>query len=648
MNIAALPTGGSRSSVIERAIFHLRRNELAEASSLLAHALSRTPDDPAFLHLFGTVRRLEHRPAEAEGFYRRALAAGPAQPHVHRDLGKLLASLGRLDEATTELRQALRLKLDDADAHLCLAAALARQGQPDAAEASYREVLRLQPGHLVARLGLAEALCNRGQPGEAERILRQAPPTREPALAAALAHRLGITLKQQKKYAQALAMFDAAQSHQPDSPAVDFVRGETLQQMGQWEQAALSFRKVLAQRPGHANAAACLALISALTGDFAEAREWATKALARALVHGIAHIALALAEIEDGDFAAASERLREVLEDEAAPKAEGTAVAAGFAGDAFDRHHRYAEAFAVSRASKAMLREIWPAGDRRMTDIARELTNYLEKAERWKAGEDSNASADQPAGHVFLLGFLRSGTTLVETILATDPNVVHADEVDFLGEAARTFLMDAAGIARLATLSEAELAHWRAGYWHAVREAQFPVGKKIFVDKMPVDTFRLPLIARLFPTAKIVFAIRDPRDVVLSCFRRHFDPTIYSREFLRLEDCAGLYAAAMALADVCRKKLPLDILELRYEDIVDNFDSTIRALCDFTGVDWSETMRDFGRAAETIDLRSASARQVRRGLYSGAAGHWRNYREELAPVLPILAPWAARFGYPAE
>lgn len=650
MNIAALHTGDSRSMLIQRAVFHLRRNELAEANSLLAQALSRSPDDPAFLHLSGTVRRLEHRPEEAEGLYRRALATGPRQPHVHRDLGKLLASLGRLDEATAELREALRLKLDDADAHLCLAAALARQGRPEAAETSYREVLRLQPGHLVARLGLAEALCNRGRPDEAEWILRQAPATREPALAAALAHRLGITLKQQKKYTQALALFDAAQSYQPDSPAIDYVRGETLQQMGQWEQAGLSFRKVLAQRPGHANAAACLALISALTGDFAEAREWATKALARALVHGIARIALALAEIEAGDFAAASARLREVLEDEGAPKAEGTAVASGFAADAFDSHHRYAEAFAVSRASKAMLREVWPAqaGEQRMTDVAWELTNYLENAEPWSAGEDSNRSADQPASHVFLLGFLRSGTTLVETILATDPNVVHADEVDLLGEAARAFVMDKTGIARMAALSEDDLTQWRTSYWRTVREAQFATGGKVFVDKMPINTFRLPLIARLFPRAKIVFAIRDPRDVVLSCFRRHFDRTAYSMEFLQLEDCARLYASAMALADVCRKKLPLDILELRYESIIDDFDSTVGTLCDFTGVNWNETMRDFRRAADTIDLRSASARQVRRGLYAGAVGHWRNYREELAPVLPILALWVARFGYPAE
>jgi Flp pilus assembly protein TadD len=649
MKIAESPSA-DRTSTIARAASLLRRNELVEAGALLTQALAKTPDDPALLHILGSVRRLERQPAKAEELYRRSLAAAAAQPTVHRDLGKLLASLGRMDEAIAELRTAKRLKPDDDDANLCLAAALARRGDHAAAVTDYGEILRRQPGHIVARLGLAEALCNLGRAGEAERILREAPAIREPALAAVFAHRLGIALKQQKKYSQALALFEAAQVHKPDFPGVDFIRGETLQQMGLWEQAALSFRKVLARQPGHANAAGSLALISALSGDFVEAHEWGTKTLAHAPAHPVAHIALAITEIEAGDFPAAAQRLRDLLENPEAEQSEGTAIAAGFAADAFDRHGLYHNAFAVSRASKTMLRNLWPlpARGKRATDTAREITNYFEVSEPWTAGSDPGADAERPNGHVFVLGFLRSGTTLLETILATDSNVIHAHEIDFLGAAARQFLMDGAGLDRLAAQSDEEIAAWRERYWMAVRAANFAVDGKIFVDKMPINTFRLPLIARLFPSAKIILTIRDPRDVVLSCFRHHFDPTPYSMEFLRLEDCARLYAASMALADVCRRKLPLDILELRYEDLIGDFAATAHELCRFSGITWNDTMRDFRQAAETIDLRSASARQVRRGLYTDAVGHWRHYREELAPVMPILAPWVARFGYPEE
>ncbi len=261
---------------------------------------------------------------------------------------------------------------------------------------------------------------------------------------------------------------------------------------------------------------------------------------------------------------------------------------------------------------------------------------------------DSPTPNEAPPAHVFVMGFPRSGTTIVETVLATDISVVHAHEVDFLAGAANTFLTNRAGLDRLAALDAGEIARWRDTYWKAVRSASYSVGGKIFVDKMPINTLRLPLIARLFPSAKTILAIRDPRDVVLSCFRRHFDPTPYSYEFLRLEDCARFYVANMTLADICRKKLPLNILEHRYEDMVADFDSSLRTVCDFAGIAWNKNMRDFRGAAGAIDLRSASARQVRCGLYTGAAGHWRCYRDELAPVLPILAPWIARLGYAVE
>lgn len=652
MNVAPLAPLAGKKSIIATALSHLRRNELSEAGSLLAKALADAPNDPSFLHLLGTVRHLERRDAEAERLYRQSLTRDPAQPLVHRDLGKLLAGLGRVDDAIVEFREVTRLRPGDAEAHFTLATALARRGNHADAGKSYREVLRLTPDHPGARLGLGDVLCKLDRPHEAERLLRQAlaAGAGEPRLAATLAHKLGIALQRQKKFVEALSLFDAAQAKVADFPAVDFARGEALQQMGRWEEAGLCFRKVLARRPEHVNAAACLALISAIDGRFAEAREWSTKVLARQPSHPIAHIALAMAEIDTGDFSNAEERLRVVIENAAEAREQGAAYAAAFAADAFERCGRYREAFAVSRASKAILRELWPSqpGSRRMVDIAGEFADYFEKSKRWDAAEISGRGADLPAAHVFILGFQRSGTTLLETILATDPGVLHAHEIDFFDSAARDFLTSEAGLDRLAVLGPNRILEWRDTYWNAAREANFSVGGKIFVDKMPTNTFRLPLIARLFPSARIVLALRDPRDVVLSCYRRQFDPTPYSREFLHLEDCARFYAATMKFADICRQKLPLNILEHRYEDMVAGFSSSLSAVCNFTGVRWSESMRNFQDAANTIDLRSASARQVRRGLYTDAIGQWRHYRDELAPVLPILAPWVTRFGYPSD
>ena len=227
------------------------------------------------------------------------------------------------------------------------------------------------------------------------------------------------------------------------------------------------------------------------------------------------------------------------------------------------------------------------------------------------------------------------------------PEVVHADERDFLGDAARD--VDGYGEAaldRLSRLDLVEIIQRRAAYWQSVRSAGFRVAGKVFVDKMPFHSLKLPLICRLFPSARIIFAVRDPRDVVLSCFRRRFSITRTTFEFHDLENCARFYAAVMALVELCRERLPLDVREHRYEDMISDFEPAVRAVCDFIGVDWNNGMRDFHRTAR--DVTGASAAQVRRSLYADGLGQWRRYSNELAPILPILEPWVTRFGYAAD
>ncbi len=633
------------------ALAHLQRNELTRSEAALSKVLAEAPNDARALQLLGVLRRLQGRLGEAEELYRRSLAIEPAQPQVHHNLGNLLKTLNRLQESIAEQRAAIELKPNFADAHLALALTLSAMGDHGAAEKCCRDVLRLQPNHLAAKQTLAAELCLLNRPKEAEHLLRQtlALGVREPRQAAALEHNLGMALKQQRRFPEALVMFDAAQAKVPDLAAVDYSRGNTLQQMGRLEEAVQSYRKALVHDSGHLDARACLALLSTQTGDLVTARASAAEALVLRPAHPIATIALAITEIEARDFAAAEQKVTRVLDGTSGGSDFEAAFAAGFAADAFDRLGRTAEAFAVYSASNERKREFLAAayGSARAIDDVNRLAAYFRKSAAW-APAASPATAGAPARHVFVLGFMRSGTTLLETILATNPHVAHIDEIEFLGDAARSFLLSEAGLDRLAGLEEAEAARWRNAYWNAVRDAGYPVAGTTFVDKMPFNTLRLPLICRLFPAASVIFAIRDPRDVVLSCFRRRFNPTPYSFEFLRLDDCARFYAATMTLAERYREKLPIDLHEHRYEDMVADFESSLRAVCDFTGIAWSESMRDFRASADGIDRRSPSAAQVRRGLYGDAVGQWRRYRDQLASILPILAPWIAKFGYPME
>jgi hypothetical protein len=210
------------------------------------------------------------------------------------------------------------------------------------------------------------------------------------------------------------------------------------------------------------------------------------------------------------------------------------------------------------------------------------------------------------------------------------------------------FTMAADGLPRLATLDADALASYREAYWRRVGEEGSTPKRRVFVDKMPLYSVFLCLVAKLFPHAKVLFALRDPRDVVLSCFRRRFVMTQQMYELTTLESAASYYDGVMRLADMYREKLGLEICDLRHEDMIADLQGETRRLCDFLGLTWSAAMEGFARTASTRSVNTPSGPQLARGLSTQGVGQWRRYRDALAPVLPKLEPWATRFGYSAD
>ena len=193
----------------------------------------------------------------------------------------------------------------------------------------------------------------------------------------------------------------------------------------------------------------------------------------------------------------------------------------------------------------------------------------------------------------------------------------------------------------------AALEPLRAAYWDLAAGAGIDVSGKMFVDKHPLNTLKLPLIARLFPHAKILFACRDPRDVVLSCFRHRFQMSAPIYELLTLQGAALYYDAVMRLAVCLTSALKLDMCLVRHEDVVTEFMREMRRVCAYLGLEWVEAMGDFAKRTSTRAVLTPSTAQLVRGLSTEGLGHWRRYEAQLAPVLPQLQPWVTRFYYEA-
>ena len=322
-------------------------------------------------------------------------------------------------------------------------------------------------------------------------------------------------------------------------------------------------------------------------------------------------------------------------------------------GEALDALGRTADAFAAAVEGKAIQRRLFAqraAG--REGEVAK-----LKRLAAWFRGADPAAwapaprraprSGREPAGHVFLVGFPRSGTTLLEQALAGHPNVVALEEAPTLATHQARFLGDAEGCADLARLGADDADAWRARYWAEVAAHGVDIGGRVFLDKAPAGTLRLPLVAKLFPDAKVLFAVRDPRDVVLSCLRNAFQMNAMTYAFTALEETAACYRACMELARVYRGVLTLDLAEVRHETLVEDFDAELERIAGLVGLEPHPAMSDVAATAARRSVRTPSAPQVRTGLNRKGVARWRAYADELAPVMATLAPWVEGFGYGA-
>jgi hypothetical protein len=281
-----------------------------------------------------------------------------------------------------------------------------------------------------------------------------------------------------------------------------------------------------------------------------------------------------------------------------------------------------------------------PSHRRFIEHIAEQVASTSGQPARYRETAPPQAAAT----HVFLLGYPRSGTTLVENVLASAPGVYALEERDTLADTDEVLVANDGTMPDLDALDIAVVDRLRAGYWQRVTQMAGDVSGRVFVDMNPFNGIKLPIIARLFPDARIVVMRRDPRDVVLSCYRINFTPSTASFAFSDLEETARHYDALTGLIELCQARLPLAYHELRYDQLVTDFAATVRELADFVSVEWTDDFLSFDKTAQSRGVATASATQVRRGLYDGR-NQWRRYEKQLAPVLPILARWTERLGF---
>lgn len=461
---------------------------------------------------------------------------------------------------------------------------------------------------------------------------------------------LSLILQRLERPADALFHLDKLLKAHPELDYAHAGRGNALIALGALGQARASLLRALELEPNNLAAEAALANIATHRGEHDEARVRARRVLSRIPGYPDSILSLAAAELASGSTENAQLLICQLLADGRAGPAE-TARANGLLGDVLDAAGRYSEAFAAYAACNDSLIQ----QHHRITE-GTGMLGYLEsmlaamrriEPARWRVPPPPAGATTGATGHVFLLGFPRSGTTLLEVALDGHPRVASLEEHELLKYGVLQYMCEPVDFEALLHAGEPELRAVRERYWHEVREGGADVNGKVFVDKHPLHTLKLPLIARLFPQAKILFATRDPRDVILSGFRRRFamNPAMY--QLLSLSSGAAFYDVTMRVAELARPLLGLDWRDVRYESLARELDSELRGICEYLGLEWVANLGDFAVRAQTRERATPSTAQLARGLDTSGIGHWRHYRTALESILPVLEPWVQRLGYPA-
>ena len=465
---------------------------------------------------------------------------------------------------------------------------------------------------------------------------------RDPLIIAAI----GSALRKQGLLADALAALDQAIAIEPMLPSAWLDRGYALEASGSIALAEHSFARSAAIDPSNTPAWGALADAAARQGRRDVAHDACERALAIDAEEPRAMMALARLSIEEGALESAIARLGTLLDQAALPPVDRF-IALSLMGDAHDRAGTPEAAFDRYTQANRLFETIHAAD---IAAIDERQADFVARVDAEVAGISPDGfrplapyAGGRAAIHAFLLGFPRSGTTLVENILASLPGAAAIEEQPTLEAADEAFLAKIGGLEWLAYIDDPQ--PFQRAYWGRVAAAGVALEKtQLFVDMDPLKGIRLPIIARLFPGAKVIVMRRDPREVVWSCFRTAFAPSGSAIEFTSLMRTAQLYDATIRLTERCLATMEIDAHILRYDRLVEDFDATTQSLCGFLGVDWTEDMRAFDKTATARGVSTASIGQVRRGLYDGRR-QWEPYAARIDEVMPVLMPWVEKFGF---
>ncbi len=616
----------------------------SKAIQLLGKAVAISPDY-AFAHFnLGNVYKYRGKLLDAEAAFKKVVALTPGDAGAQGNLGIVLQEQGRYEDAAGAFEKAVAIEPNNPEAQFNLANALLFLGREDAAKEAFHKALQLRPDYAEAHANLGNLHSGQSDHQQAMASFKQALAL-NPELAEAHAN-LGFVQKELHRFDEAVAACRRATKIRPDLAEAHTNLANALFQQEDLDGAVAALDAALALDPDDLDTVRTLASLWERANRLDQAREVIARGLNLAPEDDELNLLAAKCERRDGDIPAAIVRL-EKLDRTGAPERSALNISYELGrlhdqqGDSNSAHGYFIEANQRSRDYPAHAK----VNKNLFLDMIASVDAALSKS--WIESWGETPALGERVAPVFFFGFPRSGTTLIDQVLAAHPDINILDEQPAIDAAlSRVPGFPESYPSALADLTAPEIEQLRTSYFETADGFLNGGNGGLMIDKMPLNIVHVAMIWRLFPHAKMIFALRHPFDVCLSCFMQNFEIGPAMANFFSLEDSANLYSKAMALWQKSTEVLPLDCHTVKYEDFVDDFESETRALLKFLGVEWHEPMLDYTEhAKKRARIATVSYDQVVEPIYQRSQYRWKRYRNEIGTSLDGLKPWAKKFGY---
>lgn len=607
---------------------HHQAGRLPEAERTYRQFLAVNPRQPDALHLLGVVAYQSGRQEAAVDLIGQAIGLRDDVPVYHNNLGIALGELGRFGEAVTHYKRALTLKPDFVDARFNLGNALQEQGRLDEAIAHYQRAIAFKPGYAEAHNNLGNGLKQQGKLDEGmvhyQRAIALKPDYAE-------AHNnLGIVLKEQGKLDEAMVHFQRAVALKPGSVDAHTNLGNGFKQQGKYGEAMAHYQHAIALKPDYAGAHNNLGIALKELGQFDEAQRASERALELAPRNGRYY-----RQLFDGRRVVAGDRglaaAEKLAEDMASLPVEDQRELYFALGKAYADLEQRERSFRHFLEGNALKRRVSVYDEPEMLGLLGRIRTVFTA----ELMHDKRGLGDPSMVPIFIVGMPRSGTTLVEQILASHPKVFGAGELQEFSKAVTGLGMPNGALSfpeAVPALSEQQLRQLGTSYLDVVG-AVAPEAERI-TDKMPANFSFVGLIHLALPNARIIHMRRDPVDTCLSCFSLLFAgdlPYCYD-----LGELGRYYRAYQTLMEHWRQVLPAGVmLKIRYEEVVADVERQARQIVAHCGLEWDDACLAFYKTQRPI--RTASATQVRQPIYSTSVGRWKSYQHLLQPLIKELS-----------